>query len=441
MSRACHRLITAPALLLCCLSATSARAQEAGGAPLAGRLAQQYFTEADSLARKDGGRLWGRSLAAPLLLVDRDSRKIVANLPDQDGHLVADGRLYTGILPQSQNVANTAFDWSGRRWTMLVTPLPRDAAQRASLMLHEMWHRIQDSLGFPAASPTNDHLDQLEGRTWLRLEGHALRAALESSDRHRRQAIADALAFRRFRHEQLAGSDSSERQLELNEGLAEYTGLTLAGFTGRAGAREVAARLGGLDTLTHLGRSFAYLTGPAYGLLLDWTGKPWRSTLTANDELSARLGALLTIPITEAPLAEVTQRATAYGYREVRDAEEAREQTRAARQAGLRQRFIEGPVLRLPLMEMRLGFDPGKVEPLDSAGTVYGTLRIVDRWGVLDVTTGGGLVRDWAEAIVPAPTDANGSRVTGEGWTLELAAGWAMVPGARTGDFQLRAPP
>ena len=126
--------------------------------------------------------------------IDRDSRKIVANLPDQDGHLVADGRLYTGILPQSQNVANTAFDWSGRRWTMLVTPLPRDAAQRAALMLHEMWHRIQDSLGFPAASPTNDHLDQLEGRTWLRLEGHALRTALASSGPRRRTAITDALA-------------------------------------------------------------------------------------------------------------------------------------------------------------------------------------------------------------------------------------------------------
>jgi hypothetical protein len=441
MSRPCHRLFPAPTVLLCCLSAASARAQEARNVPLAGQLAQQYFTEADSLARKDGGRLWGRSLAAPLLLVDRDSRKIVANLPDRDGHLVADGRLYTGILPQSQNVANTAFDWSGRRWTMLVTPLPLDAAQRASLMLHEMWHRIQDSLGFPAASPTNDHLDQLEGRTWLRLEGHALRTALESSGTRRREATTDALAFRRFRHAHIPGSDSSERQLELNEGLAEYTGLTLAGFTGRVGAREVAARLGGLDTATHLGRSFAYLTGPAYGLLLDWTGRPWRPTLTPNDELSARLGALLTIPITEASLTEVRQRAMAYGYREVRGAEEAREQTRAARQAGLRQRFIEGPVLRLPLMEMRLGFDPGKVVPLDSAGTVYGTLRIVDRWGVLDVTAGGGLVRDWAEAIVPAPTDANGTRIGGEGWTLDLAEGWTVVPGARTGDFQILGPP
>lgn len=441
MSGARHRLISAPALVLCCLSAATARAQEQDRAPLTGHLAQQYFTEADSLARNDGGRLWGRSLAAPLVLVDRDSRRIVANLPDQDGHLVATGLLYTGVLPQTQNIANTAFDWSGRRWTMLITPLPRDAAQRASLMLHEMWHRIQDTLGLPAASPTNDHLDRLEGRTWLRLEGHALRTALESSGPLRRQAIADALAFRRFRHSQIAGSDSSERQLELNEGLAEYTGLTLAGFTGHEGAREVAVRLGGLDTTTHLGRSFAYLTGPAYGLLLDWTGKPWRPTLTANDELSDRLGAMLSIPPTEALLPEVTRRATAYGYRDVRDAEEARERTRAARQAGLRQRFVEGPVLRLPLMEMRLGFDPGRVEPLDSAGTVYGTLRIVDRWGVLDVTTGGGLVRDWAEAIVPAPTDANGTRVSGEGWTLELAAGWTMVPGARTGDFQILAPP
>jgi len=151
--------------------------------------------------------------------------------------------------------------------------------------------------------------------------------------------------------------------------LAEYTGLTLAGFTGRRGAREVAARLGGLDTATHLGRSFAYRTGPTYGLLLDLTGKPWRPTLTANDDLSDRLGELLSIPTTEASSTEVTRRATVYGYREVRDAEEARERTRAARQAGLRQRFIEGPVLRLPLRAMRLGFDPAQVEPLDSTGT------------------------------------------------------------------------
>jgi hypothetical protein len=98
-------------------------------------------------------------------------------------------------------------------------------------------------------------------------------------------------------------------------------------------------------------------------------------------------------------------------------------------------------VLRLPLREMRLGFDPGRVEPLDSVGTVYGTLRIVDRWGVLEVTAGGGLVRGWVEAIVPAPTDRNGTRISGEGWTLDLATGWRITPGTRAGDLELLAPP
>ena len=36
-------------------------------------------------------------------------------------------------------------------------------------------------------------------------------------------------------------------------------------------------------------RTFAYLTGPSYGLLLDATGRPWRDKLTTDSDLSVLL--------------------------------------------------------------------------------------------------------------------------------------------------------
>ena len=412
-----------------------ALAQTSSTPPLDGARALDYFAQIDSLTRRDGGRLWGLSLAGPILLVDRASRAVVANQPDTEGRLLADGAIFRGTLPADQNVANTAFNWGGRRWTMVALPLPDDPAQRGALLLHELWHRLQDSLGFPASSPSNEHLGRMDGRLWLRLEGHALAAALGSSGKTRTKAIADALAFRRYRRSLIPGADSSERALELNEGLAEYTGLTLAGFTGARGAAEVAARLAGLDTLMNFARSFAYLTGPAYGLLLDATGVTWRRSLRLTDDLAERLGAALRLKALPPAGATIEQRAGKYGYTDLRAAEESRELARATRQSELRQRFVLGPVVRLPLREMRVGFDPYAVESLDSVGTVYGTLRIVDRWGVLEVSSGGGLIKDWMEAVVPGPAQVEGSRAKGPGWTLNLEPGWRLVTGVRKGDL------
>jgi hypothetical protein len=39
---------------------------------------------------------------------------------------------------------------------------------------------------------------------------------------------------------------------------------------------------------------------------------------------------------------------------------------------------------------------------------------------------------------VPAPTDLSARPLKGEGWSLELANGWEVVPGARPGDVTVR---
>ena len=405
--------------------------QESGADP---GPARRYLAEADSVARLDGGRLWGRSLQGPLMFVDRGSRAVVANMADEGGHLAPSGSVYVGSLPNDQNLANTAFEWAGRRWTMVLLPLPEDPRFRAALVMHELWHRIQDSLGFPGASPTNDHLSSRDGRLWLRLEGRALEQALRATADRRRVAATDAVMFRRYRRSLIPAADSSERALELNEGLADYTGYTLAGLADSDFARHVAT----LDTVPNLGRSFAYYTGPAWGRLLDWTSSSWRRSLKAGDDLGEFLARATKAGTGVPSEAAVVKSAERYGYHEVLAEEDARAVARTARQAELRGRFVTGPVLRLPLRDMKVAFDPDHVEPLDSVGPVYATLRIVDRWGVLEVSSGGGLIRDWREAVVPAPTITEGTRIAGPGWTLELASGWHLSAGPREGDFTLK---
>jgi hypothetical protein len=98
----------------------------------------------------------------------------------------------------------------------------------------------------------------------------------------------------------------------------------------------------------------------------------------------------------------------------------------------------------MPGSEFSFSFDPNDAVNLDGIGTVYGTTRVVDGWGVLEVESGGGLFRRNEEGwitgvVVPVPADAASPPSAGDGWTLELAPGWEIVPGDRPGDWAVRA--
>lgn len=95
----------------------------------------------------DRARLWGRSLAGPIMVVDPKSRRFF-------GTISADDDL-DGELPPEINPANTAMAYGGRRWTMVVWPMPADSLRRRQRVAHELWHRIQDSLGFRSSNPDN----------------------------------------------------------------------------------------------------------------------------------------------------------------------------------------------------------------------------------------------------------------------------------------------
>ena len=184
-----------------------------GGADTAA--AHRATREAAAYAQRDGGRLWGIPLTTPLLIVDPRSRQAVSAAADSAGLMVREQGFYTARLSDSVQVANTSLRWGGRTWAMVLTPLPADSVERGILLMHEVWHSVQARLGIPLKSPDNPQLATVAGRTWLKVEGRALDAALASSGAAQRRAMADAFAARQQRRAALPGSDSTERPLEL----------------------------------------------------------------------------------------------------------------------------------------------------------------------------------------------------------------------------------
>src|SRR5256884_6372019 len=131
----------------------------------------------------------------------------------------------------------------------------------------------------------------LEGRIWLQMEWRALEHAFWQQGEERKRDVADALYFRNYRRSLFPAADAKEDALEMNEGMAEYTGFKLSTSSPEEYAVAVAAWLRAAPTRTpSYGRSFAYTSGPAYGGLLDLANKNWRTGLTPATNLGQLLG-------------------------------------------------------------------------------------------------------------------------------------------------------
>jgi len=434
------------AFAACAVPGSVARAQDSAAIATA----REIIDAAREIAAADAGRLWGIPLETPLLVADPSTRLAIADAADSAGHLRPRDGLFVGRLPDDQNIANTGVTWAGRRWTMLVGPwVPRTRYERNRLIAHEIFHRFQPALGLNVVEGNNAHLESRDGRIWLRLEWRALAEALIRQGDERLSAIQDALAFRHHRRALFPDGGDAERRLELNEGLAEYTGLVLSGLPRHVLADRAAVHLGSWDSRTGFVRGFAYASGPAYGVLLDETWRSeearlnasWRQELNQSSDLGAMLARAARLVVREEDDAVLAFRAARYDGPRVIAEETARAERRVRRVAELQRVFVDGPTVALPITSaFRYSFDPTEAEALEGMGTVYPSVRVTDEWGVLTVTEGGALLQQGASGIVgvlvPAPESAD-APVAGNGWRLELATGWRVVRGERPGSWRV----
>ena len=76
--------------------------------------ARNYFIKIKAACDKDNGKLWGKNLSGPVMFVDRETRKIVANTPDKDGILKEKEGVYTGLYPRENIISQCccSFRWN-----------------------------------------------------------------------------------------------------------------------------------------------------------------------------------------------------------------------------------------------------------------------------------------------------------------------------------------
>lgn len=204
----------------------------------------------------------------------------------------------------------------------------------------------------------------------------------------------------------------------LHEGLAAYTGAALSG----APIRVALAALEDGVTKPGFSRSFAYASGPAWGILLDDMRHGWRKGLRTETDLPDLIG----LP----PAAEARPR----GYNGVTIHREE-SAIAATRQANLDRLLIATDPTRslhLPLAKMGMDFDPNRVTAAPDGSSIYEKMTLSDVWGSVDVD--GHALRisgDFTEAFVQWPLPSPDS--------LQLSAGWTVVTD-ETGKPTLRGP-
>ncbi|OUJ74696.1 hypothetical protein [Hymenobacter crusticola] len=402
------------------------------------QLAKQAFAELEAASQHDGGKLWGTPLYGPLLLVTADSRRIVANAPDSAGVLHEAAGLYEGELPAAVNVANTAVQWAGRRWAMVQLPLPADPSERVSLLAHESFHRLQPQLQLTSPEADNAHLDEAPARAYLQLELAALRRALLAQSRRSTTAhLRAALAFRAYRRSLYPNATAAENQLELNEGLAEYTGLVLSERPATEAGAYLRQSLLDFPQTPSFVRSFAYQTVPVYGYLLRKRTPDWNRGISNQTDLTNLFTTSLGVAMPRNLASWTASALSRYGGKAILAQEAEREQQRQQQLTAYRRQFVEEPHLIIPLRQLNIAFDPRTAQPLAEAGTIYSTLRVTDSWGILTVEEGALLGPKQDQVSVGYPAAMQARSVTGPGYTLQLNEGWQVVKEADSGNYVL----
>lgn len=365
------------------------------------------FDRVEKLCNKDGGRIWGINIYSPVIGID-SLRNIVSNVQGAPA-----------VYPSDMPVANSTTEIDGKRWTMVLWPLSGDVQSQNELLIHEMFHYRQPELGlFPAFMPNNAHLSNRDARTLVKLEWNALKAALSSKGKDKIEALTDAMVFRELRRQRYPEYEDDENALEILEGLAEYTGRRIAAFSDR----KYIADLKDFDylyTSENITRSFAYLSGPLYGLALDWIGMEWHKTVNASSDLGTILSGAYDIVLPENLFESYEVSKLKYGFSDIDELEDAYEREKSAREEELRRLFSEDNVIVVECKNLSIQFPPnGMVQQEDGSMLIYGGEAYFDSGYV----TGNPfkLSKDWTHIELPKldTLSVKGDTTVTSGWTI-----------------------
>lgn len=364
------------------------------------------FENLKKVSDADKGKLWGKTLYGPTMFVDVQTRNLVANQQNKENSFEQKGDLFFGQLPEDIIIANTSISYCGEDWTCVIWDDSRDLLTSTQLLIHESLHRIQDEIGLPSCGSSNQHLDETEGELLLKLELGILKDLLQNDSKDLTEGLCDAMTVRKYR--QTMFPNGNENQFECHEGMAEYTAFKLLPLDNDNEAIRkglVAAAIAkGMDG-SGFSNSFAYLTGPAYGLLIDEMIPDWRNGIRSGKTIPDVISTEIAIPDT-VDNAEIERLSARYNLTEYLNKERSRLEARDKEDAELRDRFSESKWLVIPNDNINFGFNPSeRLVAYDTIGVICNTMQLRGSFGTLEVGNGIMRTHNWSSFIIPYSED------------------------------------
>ncbi|MDR6546748.1 hypothetical protein J2810_002808 [Chryseobacterium rhizosphaerae] len=321
---------------------------------------------------------------------------------------------------------------------MIMLPLPKNKQERINLLAHESFHSVQPSLGFTLKNVENNHLDQRDGRIYLRLELEALKKVIQSfSEKELRLHLTNALTFRKYRNTFYKGSNITENQLELNEGIAEFTGVIVSGRNKTQATTFFVNGINDFFANPTFVRSFAYYTTPVYGYLLYNIDKNWNKKITAKTDLTNYFTKAFNIKISTDLKKTIENISNNYNGKAIIQEELEREEKTKKLISEYKLKFVDQPHFEIRFEKMNVSFDPRNIIPIEDKGTVYPNIRVTDVWGILTVENGALMSPNWDKISVSSPVKTEGSKIFGDGWILELADGYTIENNGVNDNYKL----
>ena len=398
--------------LVLCVSSTSC--SQSNSNPM--EKAAPSFENLKKVSDADNGKLWGKTLYGPAMFVDVQTRNLVANQQNKENTLVQKGNLYFGQLPEDIIIANTSITYCGEDWTCVIWDGSRDLLTNTHLLIHESLHRIQDEIGLPSCGSSNQHLDETEGELLLKLELGILKDLLQNDSKDLTEGLRDAMTVRKYR--QTLFPNGNENLFECHEGMAEYTAFKLLPLDNDNEAIRkglVAAAIAkGMDG-SGFGNSFAYLTGPAYGLLIDEMIPDWRNGIRSGKTIPDVISTEIAIPDT-VDNAEIERLSARYNLTEYLNKERSDKED-----AELRARFSESKWLVIPNDNINFGFNPSeRLVAYDTIGVICNTMQLRGSFGTLEVGNGIMHTHNWSSFIIPYSEDHCDAKISlNPGYVIE----------------------
>jgi len=420
-----NRWMIIPFLLL--LSGCREKQQETYLTP---EKAVKYFSSVEAACYRDNGKLWGKNLYGPVMYVDRVTRKVIANLPDNEGLLKLKDGIYTGTWPRELVISNTAVTYGETLFAMAPLPPEEDEFRIINRAIHALFHCYQVSIGYTSSGYNTSIMDDKNARLWLKLEWKALRKALNTDSAEQKLAIRDALVFKGSNRELYQKYASDEIRFENYEGLAAFTYILLATSSAEENKTRLFEYLDRIYSYPSYARSYGPVTGALYANLLYSKGYDLKTIRSENVDLGEEVKKLYEIQLPEVCRDVAGSLALNYEIEKIQTEEVKREadiKERIHRQIST---FTEKPVVFLELESPYFDFEDSDIHPMDTLGTLYTTIRVSDNWGKLTVEKEGCLVSNNLKylRITARGYKSDKNRIEGDGWHLVLNNGWEFVP-------------